>query len=86
MWGIAGYGEGTLTLTPENPDGTSTGGACAPTSTLTMGAVGLRGTLVEAPETGGFELAAKTDAMAVRTRSAAVTGPRRQPRRARPPR
>ena len=41
-----------------------------------MGAVGLRGTLVEAPETGGIELGVKTDAMAVRTRSAAVTGER----------
>ncbi len=39
-----------------------------------MGAVGLRGTLVEAPETGGVELAVKTDAMAVRTSSVAVTG------------
>ena len=39
-----------------------------------MGAIGLRGTLAQAPDEGGFELAVKTDAMQVRTRSAAVPG------------
>ena len=74
VWGITGYGEGTLTLTPANEDGTSQA-ALRTDLDLMMGAVGLRGTLLEAPETGGIELAVKTDALAVRTRSTAVTGP-----------
>ena len=68
VWGVAGYGEGTLTLTPEGQ---------APIRTdldLTMAAAGLRGVLVAAPETGGFELAVKTDAMDVRTSTAKANG------------
>ena len=68
VWGVAGYGEGTLTLTPEDQ---------APIRTdldLTMAAAGLRGVLVAAPETGGFELAVKTDAMGVRTSTARARG------------
>ena len=45
VWGVAGYGEGTLTLTPK---------AQAPIQTdldLMMAAAGLRGVLVQAPET-----------------------------------
>ncbi len=68
VWGLAGYGEGTLTVTPEGE---------APIRTdldLTMAAAGLRGVLVQAPETGGFELAVKTDAMGVRTSTAKAQG------------
>ena len=73
VWGVAGYGEGSLTMTPANPDG-SAQAALRTDLDLMMGAVGLQGTLVEAPETGGVELAVTTDATGVRTRSAAVTG------------
>ena len=73
LWGVAGYGEGTLTVTPANEDGTSQA-AIRTDLELAMGAVGLRGTLVQAPAEGGFELAVKTDAMGVRTRSASVPG------------
>ena len=73
VWGVAGYGEGTLTVTPANADGTSQA-ALRTDLELAMGAVGLRGTVVEAPAEGGFELAVKTDAMGVRTRSASVPG------------
>ena len=73
LWGVAGYGEGTLTVTPANEDGTSQA-AIRTDLELAMGAAGLRGTLVRAPDGGGFELAVKTDAMAVRTRSASVPG------------
>ena len=65
---IAGYGAGKLTLTPNEQ---------APMRAdmdLTMGAVGLRGVAVEAPADGGFELAVKTDAMAVRTTSEKTRG------------
>ena len=66
VWGIAGYGAGTLTLTPEGrkPIGTD--------MDLMMGAVGVRGVALEAPAEGGVELAVKSDALAVRTRSEAV--------------
>ena len=68
VWGVAGYGEGTLTLTPE-------GGAPIRTDLdLLMAAAGLRGVLVEAPEAGGFELAVKTDALGVRTGTAKAEG------------
>ena len=68
VWGLAGYGEGTLSLTPEGE---------APIRTdldLMMAAAGLRGVLVQAPEAGGFELAVKTDAMGVRTSTAKAQG------------
>ena len=68
VWGAAGYGAGWLTLTPEGqkPIGTDVD--------LMMGAVGLRGVALEAPAEGGVELAVKSDALAVRTRSKAVRG------------
>ena len=68
VWGVAGYGEGTLTLTPK---------AQAPIQTdldLMMAAAGLRGVLVQAPETGGIELAVKSDALDVRTSTAKARG------------
>ena len=73
VWGVAGYGAGTLTLTPENDDGTPRA-AIRTDMDLMMGAVGLRGVVVEAPADGGPELSLKTDALAVRTSSEAVRG------------
>ena len=73
VWGVAGYGEGSLMLDPGDAEGTRTG-AIRTGLDLTMMAVGLRGVLVQPPETGGIELAVRTDAMGVRTRSAAVRG------------
>ena len=68
LWGAAGYGAGTLTLTPED------GEALKTDMDLAMAAAGLRGVVVEAPPEGGPELAVKTDAMAVQTSSEAVRG------------
>ena len=68
VWGVAGYGEGMLTLTPEGQ---------APIETdldLAMAAAGLRSVLAEAPETGGIELALKSDAMGVRASTARARG------------
>ena len=67
VWGMAGYGEGTLTLTPEGQ------APMRPDMDLLMGALGVRGVLLDGG-TGGPTLAAKSDAMAVRTSSDAVTG------------
>ena len=70
-WGMAGWGTGELTLTEEN--GTASSRHTADLS-MTLGAVGGRGTLVPAPEGGGFALALKTDAFWVRTESDATEG------------
>ena len=68
LWGVAGYGAGTLTLRPGE------GSAIETDMALAMGALGLRGVVVEAPAEGGMELSVETDAMAVRTTSDAARG------------
>ena len=68
VWGVAGYGAGELVVTPKER---------LPIATdmdLAMAAAGLRGVLMKAPADGGLELAAKSHAMVVRTRSAEVRG------------
>ena len=71
-WGMAGYGTGELTLTEKGGTGTKRYEADL---TMTLGAVGGRGTLlVPAPEGGSFALALKTDAFWVRTESDATQG------------
>ena len=67
VWGMAGYGEGTLTLTPEGQV------PMRPDMDLMMGALGVRGVLLDGG-TGGPTLAATFDAFAVRTSTDAVTG------------
>ena len=68
VWGVAGYGEGTLTLTPAGQGPLEAG------MDLAMGAVGVRGVAVKAPAEGGLELSITSDAMAVRTSSEKVRG------------
>ena len=68
VWGMVGYGTGTVTRTPEEGEAIKTG------LDLNMASAGLRGTVVEAPAGGGPELAVKLDAMAVRTSSDRVMG------------
>ena len=68
VWGVAGYGAGSLVLTQEDDAAKETD------MDLMMAAVGLRGVAVKAPESGGPELAIKSDAMVVRTTSDAVQG------------
>ncbi len=58
VWGAAGYGEGTLTLTPE------AGTAARAGLDLMMGAAGVRGVVLAAPA-GGPEVAVTADAMGV---------------------
>ena len=67
VWGMAGYGEGTLTLTPEGE------APMRPDMDLAMGAVGVRGVLFDGG-TEGPTLAGTADTMAVRTSTGAVTG------------
>ena len=68
LWGVVGYGTGTLTLTPDGQ---------APIETdmdLSMAAVGGRSVVVKPPADGGLELAATADAMVVQTASDEVRG------------
>ena len=67
VWGVAGYGEGTLRVEPEEQAALETG------MDLAMASVGVRGVLLKAPAAGGAELAIRSDAMAVRTTSEAVS-------------
>ena len=68
LWGVAGYGAGSLTLTPKDKPAIETD------MDLVMGAVGMRGVVVQAPPEGGPELAVKSDGLFVRTTSEAVRG------------
>ena len=72
VWGVAGYGDGSLTLEPRAEDGTHAG-AIRTDLDLLMVAVGLRGVAVDGGD-DGVSLAVKTDAMIVRTASDAVSG------------
>ncbi len=68
VWGVAGYGAGTLRLTPEGQASIETD------IDLAMGALGLRGVVVEASPEGGPELAVTSDALGGWTTSAPVRG------------
>ena len=68
VWGLLGYGWGELELAQ------GTGATLETDTTLVMGAVGGRGILLAAADSGGFQLATRTDAMLTRTSSDAVTG------------
>ena len=70
-WAMAGYGTGELTLTEK---GETVSERHEADLTLTLGALGGRGTLVDAPEGGGFALALRGDAFWVRTESEATQG------------
>ena len=72
VWGVAGYGDGSLTLEPRKEDGTRAG-AIRTDLDLWMAAVGLRGVALDGGD-DGISLAVKTDAMTVRTASDAVSG------------
>ena len=76
VWGAAGYGAGTLVLTPgPAPDADPGDGEAYETDMdLAMAAAGLRGVVVQAPAEGGPELVVKTDALGVQTSSEAVRG------------
>ena len=70
-WAMAGYGTGELTLTEK---GETVSERHEADLTMTLGALGGRGALVDAPEGGGFALALSGDAFWVRTESEATQG------------
>ena len=66
VWSVLGYGTGHMEMA------VATGETMETDMALVMGAFGGRGILLPAGETGGFELATRTDAMLTRTSSDAV--------------
>ena len=68
VWGLVGYGWGDLELA------TAPGETLETDTNFMMGAFGGRGIVLAAAETGGFQLATRTDAMLTRTTSEAVAG------------
>ena len=72
VWGMAGYGDGSLTLEPRAEDGAHAG-TIRTDLDLWMAAAGLRGIAVDGGD-DGVSLAVKTDAMTVQTASDAVSG------------
>ena len=77
LWGVTGYGAGTLTLTPNTPfaeGGTDAGVALRTGTELMMAALGVRGVMIEASPSGGFELAVNSDGLALRSSSERTAG------------
>ena len=81
LWAVAGYGVGTLSLTPDGQPSLNTD------IDLAMAAAGVRSVLLEATAEGGPELAAVTDVMGVQDRTRTqcgttrpATSPRRRPK------
>ena len=68
VWGMAGVGEGTLTLTPEGQDAIETD------MDMTMGTAGIRGEVLRPAQVHGLSLAIEADALATRTTSERTTG------------
>ena len=71
-WAAAGLGEGTLTLTPKNPETGEAERAIETDMSLGMAALGAKGALVEPAGGSGFGLDLEADAFWVRTSSEAV--------------
>ena len=69
LWGLAGYGQGELAVMMEDGESYRTG------MDLTMASAGVRGDLVSARQAGDLWLAVESDALFVRTTSAAASGP-----------
>ena len=57
LWGMVGYGSGALRLEPEDQRAMDTD------LTMTMGAVGVRGSLLQPAHAGGFDLALRSDVL-----------------------
>ena len=71
-WAAAGLGEGSLTLTPKNPETGEADPAIETDMSLGMAALGAKGNLVEPAGGSGFRLDVEADAFWVRTSSDAV--------------
>ena len=68
VWGVTGYGTGSLSLTPDGQSALETG------VSMMVSAVGTRGELIGSRATGGFALAFKADALMVTAASDPLDG------------
>ena len=73
-WAAAGLGEGTLTLTPKNPETGADDPALETDMSLGMAALGAKGYLVEPAGGSGFRLDLEANAFWVRTSSEKAQG------------
>ena len=73
-WAAAGLGEGSLTLTPKNPETGEADPAIETDMSLGMAALGAKGNLVEPAAASGFRLDVEADAFWVRTSSEKAPG------------
>ena len=73
-WSVIGYGTGSLVLAPDPAPDAEPGDSRTLIADLDlmMAAAGLRGVVLQASPEGGPEVAVKTDALAVRTRTEAL--------------
>ena len=72
-WGLVGFGTGDMTIVQEANDRGQPERVTRTDIEMRMGAVGGRGALLEADETGGIDLALKADAFYVETEAEAVS-------------
>ena len=72
-WGLAGFGTGDMTIVQAANDRGQPERVTRTDISMRLGAVGGRGALLEAGETGGMDLALKADAFWVGTESEAVS-------------
>ena len=72
VWGLAGWGNGELTLT-QHANADRAEARYTTDIALRMGALGVRGQVVSPDEAGGLSIAVKSDAIWVTTESDAVT-------------
>ncbi len=74
-WGMAGFGSGDMTIVQQANTATNQPERITRTDlSLRMAAVGGRGKLMEAGDSGGMDLALRADALLVQTESEAVSG------------
>ena len=74
VWGLAGYGTGDMTIVQAANDATGQPERITRTDlSMRLAALGGRGALLKADETGGFDLALKADGFFVETTSEAVS-------------
>ena len=72
-WGLVGFGTGDMTIVQESNDRGQPERVSRTDLGMRLAAVGGRGALLEADETGGMDLALKTDAFFVETESEAIS-------------
>ena len=74
LWGMVGIGNGELTLTQKARDNRDRDRTYRTDIGMRMGAVGMRGEVLSATESGGLTIAVKSDAFLVEMESDAVRG------------